>query len=62
MDSLQTKFQQIYANLPLNQRQEVVVVIDNEPLSWNAVKLEVDNDTDKGKEILELLVKLGIIT
>lgn len=61
MDSLATKFQQIYANLPLNQRQGVVVVIDNEPLSWNAVKLEIDQDTDKGKQILELLVKLGII-
>lgn len=59
--NLQTKFLQIYANLPLNQRQGVVVVIDNEPLSWNAVKLEVDQDTEKAKQILELLVKLGII-
>ncbi|MDZ4227837.1 MAG: hypothetical protein U1E54_01185 [Candidatus Levybacteria bacterium] len=59
--NLQTKFLQIYANLPLNQRQGVVAVIDNEPLSWNAVKLEVDQDTEKGKQILELLVRLGII-
>lgn len=59
--NLQTKFLQIYANLPLNQRQGVVVVIDNEPLSWNAVKLEVDQNTEKGKQILELLVKLGIV-
>lgn len=61
MDSVATKFQQIYVNLPLNQRQEVVVVIDDEPISWNAVKLEIDNDTDKGKQALEILVKLGII-
>lgn len=61
MDSPATKFQQIYVNLPLNQRQEVIVVIDNEPLSWNAAKLEIDNDTEKGKQILSLLVKLGII-
>ena len=61
MDSLKTKFQQIYANLPLSQRQEVVVVIDNEPLSWNAANLEVDQDTDKGKQILEILVKLEIV-
>jgi hypothetical protein len=62
MDSPGTKFQQIYANLPLSQRTEIVVVIDNEPLTWNAVKIEVDNDTDKSREILEKLIRLGIIT
>ena len=61
MDSAATKFQQIYANLPLNQRNEIVVVIDNEPLTWNAARIEIDNDTDKGKQILDLLVKLKII-
>ena len=55
------KFLQIYANLPLNQRQEVVVVIGSEPLSWNAAKIEVDNNTEKGKQILDLLIKLSII-
>ena len=61
MDSSATKFQQIYANLPLNQRQEVVVVIGSEPLSWNAAKIEADNNTEKGKQILDLLIKLSII-
>ena len=61
MDSTSTKFQQIYANLPLNQRNGIVVVVDNEPLTWNAARIEIDNDTDKGKQILDLLVKLKII-
>jgi len=61
MDSKATKFQQIYANLPLNQRQEVVVVVNDEPFSWNAARIEIDNDTEKGKQILDLLVRLGII-
>lgn len=61
MDSLKTKFQKIYANLPLSQRHEVVIVIDNEPLSWNVANLEIDQDSDKGKEILETLEKLGIV-
>lgn len=59
--NLQTKFLQIYANLPLNQRTEIIVVIDNEPLTWNAAKIEIENNTGKGKEILEKLVKLEII-
>lgn len=59
--NLQTKFLQIYANLPLNQRTEIVIVVDNEPLTWNAAKIEIENNTNKGKEILGKLVELGII-
>ncbi len=59
--NLRTKFLQIYANLPLNQRTEIIVVVNNEPLTWNAVKIEVENNTEKGKEILQKLVELGII-
>lgn len=62
MDKLATKFQQIYANLPLNQRREIVIVIDDEPLTWNSAKIEIDSDTDKAKEILEKLQQLRIIT
>ncbi len=61
MTKLQTKLLQIYANLPLNQRNEIVVVIDGEPLTWNVVNIEVQNDTEKSKEILERLVELGIM-
>lgn len=55
------KFLQIYANLPLNQRNEIIVVVDNEPLTWNAAKIEIENDTPKGEEILEKLAKMEIL-
>jgi len=42
-------------------RNEIVVVIDNEPLTWNAARIEVDSHTEKGKQILEILLKLKII-
>lgn len=61
MTELQTKFLQIYANLPLNQRNEIVIVVDSEPLTWHAVNIEVQNDTSKSIEILHKLVNLGII-
>lgn len=61
MTELQTKFLQIYANLPLGQRNEIVVVIDGEPLTWHAVNIEVQNNTPKAQEILKKLVGLGII-
>ncbi len=61
MDNLHTRFQQIYANLPLNQRKEIVVVLEDEPLTWNAVKIEVDSPSEKSKQILEQLVRLKIL-
>ena len=54
-------FEQVYANLPLNARNEIVAVIDNEPLSWNDARVEVQNNTEKGKEILQKLVELKFI-
>ena len=42
------QFYKTYANIPLGLRNEIVVVVsDNEPLSWNAAKIEIDNNTDK---------------
>lgn len=55
------KFYKVFANLPLNLREEVVAVIDNEPVSWRVAKLEIDNDTALGKRILEKLEALKII-
>jgi len=59
--NFRAKFLRIYANLPLNQRNEIVVVIDNEPMTWNAARVEIENDTKKGKEILQKLIDLQII-
>lgn len=57
----EARFYQIYSNIPLAARDEIIVVINDEPLTWRAVRLEVDNKTDKAKEILEKLVELGIL-
>lgn len=58
---LKAKFLKVYANLPLGVREEVVIVIDGEPLSWKAAQLEVEQNTKKGTEILEQLNKLQIL-
>ncbi len=55
-------FLRAYANLPLSTRREIIVVLDQEgPVTWEAAYLEVRNNTDKAKEILEKLVKLNLI-
>lgn len=54
-------FYQVYANLPLELRQEVILVLDGEPISWQVAKIEVDNNTALGKQILEKLDSLEVI-
>ncbi|MEK7119637.1 MAG: hypothetical protein AAB889_03920 [Patescibacteria group bacterium] len=56
-----TQFLKVYANLPLGAREEIVVVVDGEPLTWQVAKLEVEQDTAKGKQVLETLTSLKIL-
>lgn len=56
------QFLKVYANLPLGAREEIIVVVNGEPLSWKSAKLEVEQDTPKGKEIIDTLTKLKILT
>lgn len=58
---LKERFYKVYNNLPLNLREEVVLAIGEEPITWKIAKLEVDQDTALSKEILEKLSGLGII-
>lgn len=56
------RFLRAYSNLPLNSRREIIIVLDEEgPVTWEAAYLEVKNDSEKAKEILEKLEKLNLI-
>lgn len=55
------QFLKIYANIPLNAREEIILVVDDEPVTWKVAKMEIDNDTKLGKEILKKLKALKII-
>jgi len=46
---------------PATQPKRLVVVVKNEPLTWNSAHLEVEQNTPVGKEILEILTKLKIL-
>jgi len=56
-----SKFIRVYSNLPLKIREEIIAVIDGEPVSWNIAYKEIANNTEKGKEILKKLVSLKVI-
>ncbi|MBI2151610.1 hypothetical protein HYU21_02695 [Candidatus Woesearchaeota archaeon] len=59
--NLRETFLKIYADIPLNLRKEIILVLDKEPLTWNVAYIEVTNTTVKSKLILKKLRELKII-
>lgn len=57
----QSKFNKIYANIPLALRGEIIAVVDNNPFTWNSAKIEIEQDTEIGKKIFTTLINTGII-
>ena len=55
------KFLKIYSNLPLPIREEIILAIEEKPLTWNVAYIEIVNETPLSKEILYKLEKIGII-
>ncbi|MEK7540810.1 MAG: hypothetical protein AAB529_01025 [Patescibacteria group bacterium] len=57
-----TRFLEVYASLPINLRDEIILVLkDRGPITWNVAYFEVKNDTKLGEEILSRLDELKII-
>jgi len=60
--SLKQRFYKVFANLPLNLREEVILVLEKRgPITWQVAYLEVDNETELGKIILQKLAELESI-
>ena len=58
---LRERFLKIYADIPLGLRKEIILILDNAPISWNVAFVEVSNRTIKSKTILRKLNELKII-
>lgn len=58
---LKERFYLAYNNVPLGIRNEPILVINNDSISWRVARLEIDSDTPLSKEILEKLAILKII-
>lgn len=55
------RFMKVYNNLPLKEREQTIVVIDDEPISWKMAKREIMQETDLGKKIAKKLTELDIL-
>ena len=56
------KFLKVYANLPMNLRNDIILVINGKgPITWNVAYIEIQNNTKLGEIIFKKLVQLKII-
>jgi len=55
------RFFRVYSNLPLNEREKAIVIIDNKPISWNLAYEEIKNKTERGAKILKTLKELNFV-
>ena len=56
-----SRFQTIYANVPEKLRNGIVVVVDDKPFTWNAVYIEIVNNSKLGQIIYKKLIDMEII-
>lgn len=54
-------FLKVYANLPFAAREEIIAVVDEAPFTWNSARIEIEQETEKGRKILEQLRALDIL-
>jgi len=50
-----------YANIPLNARKEIILVLEEGPITWEVAYFEVKNQTEKGEKIIDKLNELKLI-
>lgn len=61
METLREDFLKVYANIPLSLRDEIILVFEARPLTWNVIYIEVKANTDISHKILKELKDLNLI-
>tara|TARA_Y100000310_G_C20644276_1_gene795698 strand:- start:886 stop:1059 length:174 start_codon:yes stop_codon:yes gene_type:complete len=51
------RFFKVYSTLPIEERKNPIIVINNEPISWQLAHEEVNNQTKRGEKIIKLLIE-----
>ena len=55
------RFRKVYSLLPESEKKLTVVVIDNEPITWDQAYNEIKTNTELGKKIQDKLEELELI-
>ena len=60
-EASKAKFLKLFASVPLPLRNEIVAVVDNQPVSWSAAYGEIQQNADKAQIILTHLKQIGLL-
>ena len=55
------RFMKVFTSLPLPERELTVIVVENQPVSWNRTHTEITNKTKLGNVIQRKLEDFDII-
>ncbi|MDI6806428.1 MAG: hypothetical protein QMD14_01275 [Candidatus Aenigmarchaeota archaeon] len=55
------RFLKVFSNLPIDLRKEIILVIDDQPVTWNVAYGEIMDETKLGEKILKKLIELELI-
>ena len=55
------KFLRVFSNLSIDLRKEIILVIDDQPITWNVAYEEIKNETKLGKRVLKKLIQFELI-
>jgi len=55
------RFLKAFSNMPADERNEIIVLIDDKPYTWNRAYDEIESRTELGNRILKKLENMGII-
>ena len=58
---LKAKFLKLMASVPIPLRNEIIAVVDKQPVSWSVAHGENSHDANKAEEILKHLRQIGLL-
>ena len=61
LDEKISRFIKAYSNIPVKEAELPICVIDDKPLSWRRVALEIEGKSNIHEEILDKLIEQELI-
>ncbi len=58
---LKARFIKVFASVPIPLRGEIIAVVNDKPVSWDAAYTEIKSDSKEGITILKQLEKMGVL-
>lgn len=58
---LRAKFFRTFARVPINLRDEIIAIVDDDSVTWRTANVEIIGKTKKGDQILKLMDELSLL-